>query len=149
MFIPRKYGIYMPVGDTTGPGGTARALRMVPAMVDIARDVLDLAPEALFINYGNPMAVVCRAVRKATGASVIGLCIGVPRGWSLPGGCAGSSAGRFSIHRRRHQPYDLVLRYAGARPECLTPRLLKWQPSVNRHPGIGYPAAGGGRSEHG
>ena len=77
VFIPRKYGIYMPVGDTTGPGGTARALRMVPAMVDISRDILELAPDALFINYGNPMAVVCRAVRKATGASVVGLCIGV------------------------------------------------------------------------
>src|SRR5262245_44218424 len=77
VFIPRKYGIFAPVGDTVGPGGTARALRMIPAMVDIARDVLDLAPSALFFNYGNPMAPVCRAIRKATGAPVIGLCHGV------------------------------------------------------------------------
>jgi len=76
VFIPRKYGLYYPVGDTVGPGGTSRALRMVPAMVDIARDVLDLAPDALFINYANPMAVICRAVRKVTGAEVIGLCNG-------------------------------------------------------------------------
>jgi len=78
VFIPRKYGIFQPVGDTVMPGGTSRALRMIPAMVAIARDVLDLAPTALFFNYGNPMAAVCRGIRKATGAPVVGLCHGVP-----------------------------------------------------------------------
>ena len=78
VFIPRRHGINIPVGDTVGPGGTSRALRMIPAMVRIAQDVLDLCPQALFFNYGNPMAAVCRAVRKATAASVIGLCHGVP-----------------------------------------------------------------------
>ena len=56
VFIPRKYGIYMPVGRHRGPAGTSRALRMIPAMVAIARDVLDLCPHALFFNYANPMA---------------------------------------------------------------------------------------------
>jgi len=77
VFIPRRHGVYMPVGDTVGPGGSSRAVRMIPAMVDIARDVLDLAPDALFFNYGNPMAPICRAIHKATGANVIGLCHGV------------------------------------------------------------------------
>jgi alpha-galactosidase len=77
VFIPRRYGIFQPVGDTAMPGGSSRALRMIPAMVDIARDVLDLAPKALFFNYGNPMSATCRGVRKATGANVIGLCHGV------------------------------------------------------------------------
>lgn len=77
VFIPRKYGIYAPVGDTVGPGGSSRALRMIPAMVDIARDVLELAPNALFFNYSNPMAVICRAVHKATDTNMIGLCHGV------------------------------------------------------------------------
>jgi len=77
VFIPRKYGIFQPVGDTVAPGGTSRALRMIPAMVAIAQDVLDICPGALFFNYANPMAVICRAVRKATGANVIGLCHGV------------------------------------------------------------------------
>ncbi len=76
IFIPRKFGLYYAVGDTVGPGGTSRALRMIPPMVDIARDVLDLAPGAIFINYANPMAVICRAIRKITGANVIGLCTG-------------------------------------------------------------------------
>ena len=77
VLIPRKYGIFVPVGDTVGPGGASRALRMIPPMVDIAGDVLDLAPQALFFNYGNPMAPVCRAVRKATRANIVGLCHGV------------------------------------------------------------------------
>jgi alpha-galactosidase len=77
VFIPRRHGIYQPVGDTVGPGGTSRALRMIPAMVAVAEDVLDLAPAALFFNYGNPMSPVCRAIRKATGAPVVGLCHGV------------------------------------------------------------------------
>jgi len=77
VFIPRKFGIFEPVGDTVMPGGTARAARMVPAMVAIAEDVLDLAPDALFFNYGNPMSAVCRGIRKATGAPVVGLCHGV------------------------------------------------------------------------
>jgi alpha-galactosidase len=76
VFIPRKYGISMPVGDTVGPGGTSRAMRMIPAMVAIARDVIELAPQALFFNYANPMAPVCYAVQQATGAPMVGLCIG-------------------------------------------------------------------------
>jgi alpha-galactosidase len=50
---------------------------MIPQMVAIAQDVLDLAPEALFINYANPMSAVCRGVIKATGAKLTGLCHGV------------------------------------------------------------------------
>jgi alpha-galactosidase len=77
VLVPRKHGIFQPVGDSVMPGGTSRALRMVPAMVAIAEDVVDLAPDALFLNYGNPMTPVCRAIRKATGAPVVGLCHGV------------------------------------------------------------------------
>lgn len=77
VLIPRAHGIYQPVGDTVMPGGASRALRMIPPMVEIARDVMDLAPEALFFNYGNPVGPVCRGVRKATGAKLVGLCHGV------------------------------------------------------------------------
>ena len=77
VFIPRTYGIFQPVGDTVMPGGTSRAMRMIPAMVAIAEDFCELAPEALFFNYSNPMTAICRAIRKATGAEVVGLCHGV------------------------------------------------------------------------
>ena len=77
VFIPRKYGIFQPVGDTVMAGGISRALRMIPAMVAIAADVIRLCPHALFVNYANPMTANCWAVRRATGADVIGLCHGV------------------------------------------------------------------------
>jgi alpha-galactosidase len=77
VFIPRKYGIFQPVGDTVGPGGTSRALRMIPVMVAIAEDVLALCPRALFVNYSNPMTAICTAIRRATSANVTGLCHGV------------------------------------------------------------------------
>ncbi|HPU86113.1 MAG TPA: hypothetical protein PLE60_12360 [Candidatus Latescibacteria bacterium] len=94
VFVPRKYGIYQPVGDSVGPGGSSRALRMIPAMVNIAEDILELAPDALFFNYGNPMAPVCRAIRKATGAPVIGLCHGVNHTAHYLAGALGVSPSR-------------------------------------------------------
>ena len=77
VFVPRKYGIYQPVGDTVGPGGLSRAMRMIPAMEEIAEDILKLCSDALFINYANPMTAICRALRKSTEIKVTGLCIGV------------------------------------------------------------------------
>ena len=76
VLIPRKYGVFQPVGDTAMPGGISRAMRMIPAMVAIARDVQALCPNALFFNYANPMTANCLAIRRATGAEVIGLCHG-------------------------------------------------------------------------
>ena len=78
VFIPRKYGIYQPTGDSVMPGGVSRALRMIPVMVEIARDIEDLCPEAWFFNYSNPMTAICWAVREASGVPVIGLCHGLP-----------------------------------------------------------------------
>jgi alpha-galactosidase len=76
VFIPREYGIYQPVGDTTMPGGISRAMRMIPALTAIAEDVQALCPEAWFFNYSNPMTANCWAVREATGVPVVGLCHG-------------------------------------------------------------------------
>lgn len=59
---PEKYGIYQPVGDTTGPGGIIRALRTIPMMEVIARAVEKYAPNAWVINYTNPMALCIKAL---------------------------------------------------------------------------------------
>ncbi|MEO5894984.1 MAG: hypothetical protein ABIS06_04735 [Vicinamibacterales bacterium] len=75
--VPRKHGIYQPVGDTMMPGGISRALRMIPQMVAIAEDVAELCPDAHFFNYSNPMTAVCRAIRLKTGVPVVGLCHGL------------------------------------------------------------------------
>ena len=64
--IPRKYGIYQPVGDSIMPGGISRAQRMIPVMIEIAKDVEKYCPEAYFFNYSNPMTAIVTAVRRAT-----------------------------------------------------------------------------------
>ncbi|HEY3417959.1 MAG TPA: 6-phospho-beta-glucosidase [Armatimonadota bacterium] len=74
--IPLKYGI---VGqETTGPGGMFKALRTIPPMLEIARAVEKHAPQAFILNYTNPSGIITEAVRRHTGARLIGLCAGVP-----------------------------------------------------------------------
>ena len=75
--IPLKYGVDQCVGDTLGPGGVFYALRTIPVLLDIAADMRELAPDALLLNYSNPMAMNCWALRRAGGVRSIGLCHGV------------------------------------------------------------------------
>lgn len=75
--VPRKHGIFQPVGDSVMPGGISRAMRMIPQMVAIAEDIARLCPAAHFLNYSNPMTAICRAIRLKTGVPVVGLCHGV------------------------------------------------------------------------
>jgi len=75
--LAEKYGVYQTVADTVGPGGFSRALRHIPAIVDIYRDVERLCPEALVINETNPLTVLCRVAGKVTNVNVIGLCSGI------------------------------------------------------------------------
>lgn len=76
--IPLKYGVDQCVGDTLAPGGIFYALRTIPVLLDIARDIREVAkPNAILINYSNPMAMNCWALRRAGGVRVIGLCHGV------------------------------------------------------------------------
>ena len=72
--IPAKYGLKQTIADTNGIGGIFRALRTMPVMVGIAKEMEELCPRAVFINYANPMAMVCWAVLKATKIQTIGLC---------------------------------------------------------------------------
>ena len=72
--IPKKYGVDINVGDTRGPAGIFRALRTIPVMLDIARDIERYCPEAVVLNYTNPMAMLCRAVQGETNINMTGLC---------------------------------------------------------------------------
>lgn len=74
--IPLKYGVDQCIGDTLGPGGIFRAQRAIPVMLDMARDMQELCPQALLLNYVNPMAMVCWAL-GATAIPFAGLCHGV------------------------------------------------------------------------
>jgi alpha-galactosidase len=72
--IPRRHGIAHIYGENGGPGGLAHALRTVPLVVDIARDVERLAPDALLVNFTNPEGRICTAFRRHLDQPVIGLC---------------------------------------------------------------------------
>ncbi|MBE0660107.1 MAG: alpha-galactosidase [Bryobacteraceae bacterium] len=76
--IPLKYGIDQCIADTLGPGGIFRALRSIPLLIDIARDMEELAkPGAIMLQYANPMAANCLALGKASPVPFVGLCHGV------------------------------------------------------------------------
>src|SRR5260221_5973377 len=72
--IPENYGIRQSVGDTVGPGGIVRALRNIPIMVDIARDMEALCPDAWMLNLTNPMTTLTRSVLRETSITAVGLC---------------------------------------------------------------------------
>lgn len=75
--VPRKYGIDVCVGECVGPGGVFRALRTIPVIVDIVRDVQEICPHAVLLNYVNPMAMICMAIGRTTKLEFAGLCHGV------------------------------------------------------------------------
>ncbi len=75
--IPMKYGVDNCIADTMGPGGVFRALRHIPALLDIARDMQELCPNAILFNYANPMAMCCWALGRVPGLRYVGLCHGV------------------------------------------------------------------------
>ncbi len=72
--IPARYGIRQPVGDSVGPGGIARALRSVPVVAEVAREMERHCPEALMINVSNPLTALCRGVGRESDIKVVGLC---------------------------------------------------------------------------
>ena len=72
--IPKKYGVDTNVGDTRGPSGVFRALRTIPVMLDIVRDMEKQCPDAILLNYTNPMAMLCRAMQRESFIKLTGLC---------------------------------------------------------------------------
>jgi alpha-galactosidase len=72
--IPKKYGVDINVGDTRGPSGIFRFLRTLPPMLDIVRDMEKYCPDAVLLNYTNPMAMLCGALQRQTAIPVTGLC---------------------------------------------------------------------------
>lgn len=87
--IPMKHGVDQCIGDTLGPGGLFRALRTIPVMMDLARDMQELCPNAHLLNYVNPMASVCWALGKVSGLKYVGLCHGVQTTLDLIAGYVG------------------------------------------------------------
>jgi alpha-galactosidase len=72
--IPKKYGVDTNIGDTRGPSGIFRALRTIPVMLSIAHDMERHCPDAILLNYTNPMAMLCRAMQRESFIRLTGLC---------------------------------------------------------------------------
>ena len=72
--IPKKYGLRQTIADTIGIGGIFRALRTIPVMLGFARDMEEVCPDAWFLNYTNPMAILTGAMLRATDVKTVGLC---------------------------------------------------------------------------
>ncbi|NLO37797.1 MAG: alpha-glucosidase/alpha-galactosidase [Clostridiaceae bacterium] len=72
--IPKKYGLRQTIADTLGIGGIMRALRTIPVMADFARDIEEVCPDALLINYTNPMSMLTGYMLQHTGVKTVGLC---------------------------------------------------------------------------
>lgn len=72
--VPKKYGLRQTIGDTLGIGGTMRALRTIPVLQDFANDIEEVCPDALFLNYTNPMSMLTGYLQRYTGVKTIGLC---------------------------------------------------------------------------
>ncbi|RME59839.1 MAG: alpha-glucosidase/alpha-galactosidase, partial [Caldilineae bacterium] len=137
--IPLKYGVDQCVGDTIAPGGIMYAQRTIPVLLNICKDIRETAkPDALFLNYSNPMAMNVWACNKYGGVQTIGLCHGVQGGhwqitrciehWAKQEGLMGPDE---TLHRREvdivvgginHQTWYLKVQWRGM---DLTDRLLE------------------------
>ncbi len=83
--IPLKYGVRQPYAENSGPGGFAHAARNITPVLEIARDMEALCPEAWLINFTNPMARICAAIHRYTRIKVIGLCHQINAGYAMVG----------------------------------------------------------------
>ena len=72
--IPLKYGLRQTIADTLGIGGIMRGLRTIPVMADFARDMEEVCPDALFLNYTNPMGILTGYMNRYTRIKTVGLC---------------------------------------------------------------------------
>jgi len=87
--IPAKYGVDQCIGDTIGPGGLFKALRTIPVWLDVLKDAEGLCPNALVLNYTNPMNMLCLAAARTSSLQVVGLCHSVQGTSHLLAGRAG------------------------------------------------------------
>ena len=113
--VPKRFGLRQTIGDTLGIGGIMRALRTIPVLLDVCRDMEEVCPDALLLQYVNPMAMLCWAVARTSPIQTVGLChsvqgtagdlavdLGVPPG-ELEYRCAGIN----------HLAFYLELRHRG------------------------------------
>jgi alpha-galactosidase len=137
--IPRKYGVDVCVGDTRGPSGIFRFLRTIGPMLEIVRDMERYCPQAVLLNYTNPMAMLCAALQRQTFIPVTGLChsvqgtammladwIGAPFG-EIEYLCAGINhqAWYLEYKWKGKDAYPLIRRAVTERPEIYNEEVVR------------------------
>ncbi len=122
--IPKKYGVDINIGDTRSVSGIFRALRNIPLMLDICKDIEDCCPQAVFLNYTNPMSMLCGAMQKYSGVEVTGLCHSVQHTVEMLSGWLNVPKDEvdYLCLGVNHQAFYTRLSYRG---EDLYPRLRK------------------------
>lgn len=122
--IPKKYGVDINVGDTRSVSGIFRALRNIPLMLDICRDIEKYCPKAVFLNYTNPMSMLCKAMQTYSNVEVTGLCHSVQGTVGMLAEWLGIPVGEidYLCEGVNHQAFYLKLERNG---EDLYPALLE------------------------
>lgn len=122
--IPKKYGVDINVGDTRSVSGIFRALRNIPLMLDICSDIEKYCPNAVFLNYTNPMSMLCGAMQKYANVEVTGLCHSVQHTISMLAEWLDIPKEEivYKCMGVNHQAFYTVLEHNG---ENLYPRLIK------------------------
>jgi len=122
--IPKKFGVDTNVGDTRGPSGIFRFMRSLPPMMDIVRDMEKVCPEAVLLNYTNPMAMLCGAIQRSSFIPTTGLCHSVQGTAQMLGWWIGASMEEisFTCAGINHQAWYLDFKVNG---EDAYPRIYK------------------------
>jgi alpha-galactosidase len=137
--IPKQYGVDINVGDTRGPSGIFRFLRTLPSMLDIVRDMERYCPDAVLLNYTNPMAMLCGALQRSTTIPVTGLCHSVQgtaemlAGWigapmsEISYTCAGINHQAFYLEYNWNgkDAYPLIRKAVTERPEVYNEEIVR------------------------
>lgn len=157
--IPKQFGVDINVGDTRSVSGIFRALRNIPLLLDICRDIEKYCPNAVFLNYTNPMSMLCKAMQTYSKVEVTGLChsvqgtadmlaqwLNVPEG-ELDYVCAGVNHQAFYL-KLEHQGKDLypMLREKIMEPEYYQKEIVRNE--MCRHLGYYVTESSGHNSEY-
>src|SRR5215207_4381709 len=143
--IPKQYGIDTNIGDTRGPSGIFRALRTIPVMLEIARDMERYCPYATMLNYTNPMVMLCRAMQRETSVKLTGLCHSVQgtaemlAGWigapmnEVTYTCAGINHMAFYLNYKWNgqDAYPLIRKAITERPEVYNEEIVRNEMFLN------------------
>jgi len=133
--IPKKYGVDTNVGDTRSVSGIFRALRTIPVLVDIAKDIERYCPSAIFLNYTNPMAMLCRAVQGETKVVASGLCHSVQGTAMMLANWIGAPYSEVTYHCAgiNHQAWYLDFKWNGKDAYPAIREAVETKPDIYNH----------------